>query len=473
MPRLLIVEDDPSAAALAATTLTAAGHTVLATVGDAPAARGAVTALAPDLVLMDVRLGRDDGVRLARALGRPSLFVTGDVDAATLARIGEADPYGVVLKPYAPGQLTAAVAIAAHRIALERRVAHDERRLVAIAARLPVAVFSSLADDPWRIDYISPVIQAIAGVPAEQLLGAPAAARAMVHPDDLARVEAEVAQAFARGDVLTALELRVGGGDGCQRWVRIDACRVRGDDGVPLCFGGVITDIDARRRSERALAVQGRDAAIGRMAGAVAHAINNPLAAIKARLHLLAREVPTAALPALDALGAQAERIASTVRDLQALARPAAGSGSGNVARAAHEVAALFAHRSRSHGIALNVAVASGLPATALPDHGLQQVLVHLVENACDALAERGGTVRIAAQCANGALTLTVSDDGPGLGDDPERCFAPFHSTKAQGAGLGLTLARALCERAGGTLVADAVAAGATLRAQLPLAGST
>ena len=67
------------------------------------------------------------------------------------------------------------------------------------------------------------------------------------------------------------------------------------------------------------------------------------------------------------------------------------------------------------------------------------------------------------------SLEINVEDDGPGLGPDPERLFTPFYTTKVNGTGLGLSVARRICVAHGGRLTAENVdTGGARFRVVLP-----
>ena len=126
-----------------------------------------------------------------------------------------------------------------------------------------------------------------------------------------------------------------------------------------------------------------------------------------------------------------------------------------------------------------NVALATRL-APGLPDiHGdrvqLQQVLLNLIMNACEAMSDTdSGDRRLAVSTARDGdsnLQLTIVDRGPGISSDVvDRIFEPFVTTKAQGLGLGLSICRSIVAAHGGRLwVANNPDRGASFFVSLPI----
>jgi nitrogen fixation/metabolism regulation signal transduction histidine kinase len=128
----------------------------------------------------------------------------------------------------------------------------------------------------------------------------------------------------------------------------------------------------------------------------------------------------------------------------------------------------LFAPMLKGRGVELSSAVApAGL--TILADQELlEQAIVNLVKNAAEAVGE-GGRIALACHLAgDGAVVISVADNGPGLPDDADNLFLPFFTTKAGGSGLGLSLARQVALAHHGRLLAQDTGAGATFSLTLP-----
>jgi C4-dicarboxylate-specific signal transduction histidine kinase len=117
--------------------------------------------------------------------------------------------------------------------------------------------------------------------------------------------------------------------------------------------------------------------------------------------------------------------------------------------------------------------LARGLPAVQADPVQLQQVLVNLIQNACDALAPEPGAhqLKIRTLQSDAKLAFEVEDNGPGLSAEVEaRLFQPYVTTKPGGMGLGLAICRSIMESHGGRLYAQrAVGKGLLLRGELPL----
>jgi signal transduction histidine kinase len=240
---------------------------------------------------------------------------------------------------------------------------------------------------------------------------------------------------------------------------------------------GHSVDEMAKRIAERAelaaaLARGDRLASVGVMSAQVAHEINNPLTTVLGYAKLLQEDKPDghADRPALDLIATEAERMKSIVGGLLDYARvprqseprigaaPAATSTSDPAAVLRH-VGALLEPQLRKAKAKLATQVVTTAPL-AIEPHALQQILVNLVQNAAQAMAEaqiEGGTITIAAKPAPGgiATSITVTDQGPGVpAKDRARVFDPFFTTKAAGVGTGLGLAvcKHLVATAGGSI---------------------
>jgi two-component system sensor kinase FixL len=222
-------------------------------------------------------------------------------------------------------------------------------------------------------------------------------------------------------------------------------------------LGGTIQDITALMETKRALDSAEREASLGRMAASIAHEINNPLFAIKTRLYTLKKTVTDRpeTTEKLDLVVAQLDRIGRATRSMLGFFKQRAGSSKliscAEVIRAATD---LFEPSLAAKGVRPMVNLPESLPEVSVSVDELQGVLINLLENERDALGS-DNDLYVSAQTQDHQIVIRIEDNGPGLGVDPDRLFAPFYTTKSTGTGLGLTIARRTCESYGGKLTAE------------------
>jgi two-component system, NtrC family, sensor histidine kinase HydH len=225
----------------------------------------------------------------------------------------------------------------------------------------------------------------------------------------------------------------------------------------------VLHDRTALRQLERNLVRAEKLATIGTLSAGVAHEVGTPLGIISGRAEqLLARADDEVVKKGLSSILAQVDKMSTTIRQLLdfARARPVEVEAV-SPAHALGQAAALLEHRFRQAQVALVVDAAPSLPALAADRGQLEQVLVNLLINACDA-CPKGGAVVARAATAGDEIVLEIADDGCGI--PPEQLaavFDPFFTTKkrGQGTGLGLSIAADIVKNHGGRLILDSTVA--------------
>ena len=227
-----------------------------------------------------------------------------------------------------------------------------------------------------------------------------------------------------------------------------------------------------------------RLSAMGELGSALAHEINQPLAAISNYLRgsrrLLAAIADPAARRIEDAVekaAEQAVRAGEIIRRLRSfVSRGETDMRAEMLDKLVEDALALGLVGQRERNI--HVRREFDRHALVLADRvQIQQVLVNLVRNACEAMADcprRELTVR-ARDVAPGMIEIAVSDTGHGLPElVRQNLFQPFFTTKQAGMGVGLSISRSIVEAHGGELDAKINPdGGATFRFTLPLAGET
>lgn len=238
---------------------------------------------------------------------------------------------------------------------------------------------------------------------------------------------------------------------------------------------------EAARRHLNDLAHVSRVALLGEMVGGIAHELNQPLTAITNFADACASELADANgdLPnvrkSLTRISAEALRAGGIIRGLRSLVRKSdSHRASIDVNELLREVVELARADARERQIQIDMRLAAALPSISADRIQIQQVVLNLLSNAFEAMAETPRAERRveiqSAWRAPDIVEVSVADHGRGFDHrEAERLFDAFYTTKNDGLGLGLSTSRAIVDAHGGRLCAEATSPrGATFRLQLP-----
>ena len=225
-----------------------------------------------------------------------------------------------------------------------------------------------------------------------------------------------------------------------------------------------------------------RLAALGQMAGTLAHELGTPLNSVLGYVQLLRRE-PLAAdqMAKLTIIESQIQRMIDDIRSVLDRTRDVPVRRTPvDLAVLAADAATLVSGRLSARNIDLRTAVPAGLPTVPADALSLRQVLLNLLTNAIDATPSNG-TIHLGAALLSAdtnhrqraQIELTVADSGHGMSpEEMRRAFEPFYTTKApdRGTGLGLVIVDHIVRAHGGRLDTEsAPGRGTTVRVRLPL----
>jgi PAS domain S-box-containing protein len=305
-------------------------------------------------------------------------------------------------------------------------------------------------------------------------------------PEDERTIRAELENAI-RAEADYDVDFRIRRVDGEIRFLRGIGHRVA--SGEPGEYIGVTMDITERkcaeeererlRQLETELAHMTRVNMMGELAAALAHEIKQPIAAsvtsANALLRWLAHDPPDLerARAAADRIDREGNRAADIINSLRAFYKTGTPSERKlvDVNDTIEEMRVLLRTEAARHSVTIQTELNTDSPDILADRVQLQQILMNLMLNAIEAMKDGGGVLTISSRAnSEGYLIVSIGDTGVGLqADGADRIFDPFHTTKPQGTGMGLTITRSIVESYGGKVWFTAnQGAGATFHFTLP-----
>jgi PAS domain S-box-containing protein len=362
------------------------------------------------------------------------------------------------------------------------RASEERMNLAAEAANLAMWEWDVVKDEVW----MTARGRALYGLAQDACLNY-AALIPLIHPEDRAARDAAIRRALeSEGEYAT--EYRIVLPDGQVRWIA-GRGRVEFGSGKPLRMRGVSLDITDRRQAELEAARQRTELAhaarltiVGELAASIAHEINQPLGAILSNAEtaviLLESEEPhlkevQKILADIRQDNLRASEVIRRMREL--LRKRELELKLIDLNAVTSSVLRLVAAETRRRGVKIEERFADNLPMVRGDAFHLQQVLLNLILNGMEAMAESSeSNLRLTMRTAydgKGNVEVAVEDSGPGIAPDRlPRLFDSFFTTKSQGLGLGLSIVRSIVEAHGGRISAENnFSGGACFRLVLPV----
>jgi PAS domain S-box-containing protein len=390
--------------------------------------------------------------------------------AARLPAIWEADPWhlaaSLALALVVASLLTAFALEHRNRRRADAELLGTEQllRMAADAAGVGLWMRDLRRDRPWAND----AHRAIFALAPEDVPDLPKRLD-LVHPDDRTAVAAAIEAARERGGEY-AVRHRIVRGDGELRWVASHGSVRLDGRGKPTSMWGVTSDITTPVRAEldaevnrNELAHLSRVAMLGQLSGSIAHELNQPLTAILSNAQAALRF--TSATPVdletlreiLRDIVADDQRAGEIIWRLRALFERGESKSepivTGTLVR---DVVRMLRSELISRNVSVTVELDPALPAMQGDPVQLQQVLLNLIYNACEAMANSERWARwlvVRATADESEVAISVVDGGPGIAPERlEKIFEPFVSSKPLGIGLGLVISRSIVTAHGGRL---------------------
>lgn len=218
-------------------------------------------------------------------------------------------------------------------------------------------------------------------------------------------------------------------------------------------------------------------ASMGQLVGGAAHELNNPLTAMLGYAELLTATELTPEQRSLAAkISQQTKRVRSLVSSLLSFAKQVPSSKTPvDVNAILQTCLKLSQPQMEVARVASSVEMANPLPRVQADSNQLLQVFSHILNNAVNAMSERGGTVTISTRSEGDLVIIQFADTGPGM-VEPDRVFDPFYTTRpvGQGIGLGLSACYGIIQQHGGKIKgSNRESGGAIFQIDLPAAPKT
>lgn len=256
-------------------------------------------------------------------------------------------------------------------------------------------------------------------------------------------------------------------------WTRLNM-----PDGCEDCRVYTLQDLSTIKKMEEQVKQSEKMAAIGEIAAGIAHEFRNPLAAISGAAQVLTQDEQLSATnrSLMHIVCRECARLEAHIGDFLQFSRPATPEKRWISLR--RELTESWEVVRRSQGVSEQCALAMDLPENLdcwADQHQIRQVFINLLHNACLAMRDHGGTVRVSAAEKSGPngvrLEISVRDQGHGLpADAVDEIWQPFFTTRENGTGLGLAIVRQIIDSHQGRITAaNADQGGAVFTFSLPL----
>jgi PAS domain S-box-containing protein len=346
-----------------------------------------------------------------------------------------------------------------------------------------------MADTTGTIFYASPACRTL-GYAQHELVGR--SVSDLVHPEDLAHAQANVAALFggARAETPTDRVHRYRRADGEWVWLEGNPSLIHGPDGKPTGLVSVFRDVSEQQALKHQLrealaAAEQATTVKSEFLANMSHEIRTPLTAVIGFANLLSerRDLDQSAQGQIARIAGAGRALLSVVNDVLDFSKLEAGQITIRrrptcPEQAGREVLEMFVPQAEAKGLDLRFDVPADLPRSLVMDEDrLRQILINLLSNAVK-FTDRGRVSLALSYDAKGRLVCEVADTGPGIPAAAKgKLFQRFSqidgsSTRTKGgSGLGLAICQGLAEAMDGTVsVTSRVGRGSTFRLTLPAA---
>ncbi len=220
----------------------------------------------------------------------------------------------------------------------------------------------------------------------------------------------------------------------------------------------LVRNITQRKQAQQQAIRTERLAALGHLAAALAHELNNPLQAMQSHLDLILKYPlkETEKEEYLHIINKQIERLHNITRRVLNLAHPRSiPQQPASVIELLRQVVALTQKRLEQNHIRLSMQLQDNIPPVLAVADQLTQIFLNLIVNAIEAMPD-SGQLNISVYCEGKDVAISFTNTGPAIPRDVlPHIFEPFFTTKAEGSGMGLWISHQLAQQHAGMLIAE------------------
>ncbi|KZE63856.1 hypothetical protein AWM68_12125 [Fictibacillus phosphorivorans] len=316
--------------------------------------------------------------------------------------------------------------------------------------------------------YVSPASYALLGKKPEDILGD--TGYGMLHPDD-EEISRKAHDELIQGPCTKTIPFRLQHKDGQYIWLETSCKSITDDTGKVVEIIGVTRDISERKKSEDLLRQSDKLSIVGQMAASVAHEIRNPLTSLKGFVQLLQESEQLDASNYYNIMDKELNRIDQIMGQLLLLAKPQVRTYKKVCLKEIVEfVKSLLQPEAIVQNVQFNTEMTESLPLIYAEENELKQVLINVLKNAIDSMAN-GGEITIRGEVIDGNIHVSVKDQGCGIpAERIQKMCEPFYTTKEKGTGLGLMVSSKIMKEHKGKLHFSSIEGkGTTVSMILPL----
>jgi two-component system, cell cycle sensor histidine kinase and response regulator CckA len=472
---ILIVEDEGLVAEEIALRVQQMGHHVAAIVDNAADAFDFVTAVRPDMALLDINLrGATSGIEIARRFRHefdvPAVFLTAHADTKTLKEATETEPFGYVVKPFDQRMLAATLETALRRRRAEQKLAKMEHWLSATMTSIGDGVIAT--DKEYHVSFINPVAERLCGWPNGSALGRPVTEVYRIQGAACSALSDMIDEAIRDSVAINLDQCELQSADGSAVPIDDTLSPIRDERGQ---VGGIVIvfrDARERKRHEQELLrlnseldeqvqrrtaqLQAANSELASFSYSIAHDLRAPLRAVNAFASLLVQEhgkaLDAEGQRLLDIVIRSASRMARMIDDYLKLS----GLSHVELARKTIDMSALA--REAWATVTVGVERAPQLELGELPqadgDESLiRQVWINLLTNAVKfTRSVENPRVRVSGSVDEQTARYSIEDNGVGF--DPAyapklfQVFERLHTQQEfEGNGVGLCIVQRILHR--------------------------